>query len=64
MEMLLGDKWRGAADGATEEVRPPFDGLSVAERHIPRGFRFAAIGFDAAMLPGIRGDAFATAPKT
>ena len=28
MEMLIGGKWCGAADGATEEVRSPF-GLAV-----------------------------------
>ena len=29
MEMLLGGKWCGAADGAVEEVRSPFDGHLV-----------------------------------
>src|SRR6478736_4632032 len=29
MEMLLGGKWCGAADGASEEVRSPFDGHEV-----------------------------------
>jgi len=29
MEMLVGGEWCGAADGATEEVRSPFDGRPV-----------------------------------
>jgi glyceraldehyde-3-phosphate dehydrogenase (NADP+) len=29
MEMLVGGKWCGAADGATEEVRSPYDGRPV-----------------------------------
>jgi hypothetical protein len=33
-------------------------------KHIQRGFRCVAIGSDAAMLVGVRGDAFATARKT
>ena len=33
-------------------------------KHIQRGFRCLAIGSDAAMLVGVRGDAFATARNT
>ena len=42
---------------------PPIAGALRAQhgKHIQRGFRCVAIGSDAAMLVGVRGDAFATA---
>jgi 2-keto-3-deoxy-L-rhamnonate aldolase RhmA len=35
-----------------------------APRYVQRGFRFATIGSDSAMLAGVRGDAFAMARNT
>ena len=45
---------------------PPIAGALRAQHgeHIQRGFRCVAIGSDAAMLVGVRGDAFATVRKT
>jgi hypothetical protein len=45
---------------------PPIAGALRAQhgKHIQRGFRCVAIGSDAAMLVGVRGDAFATARNT
>src|SRR6476660_7185146 len=49
MEMLLGGKWCGAADGASEEVRSPFDGHLVDSVPVG-GVEDAAAAIDGAVV--------------
>ena len=49
MEMLVGGEWCGAADGATEEVRSPFDGHVVGSVPVG-GVEDAAAAIDGAVV--------------
>src|SRR6476619_6454718 len=49
MEMLVGGEWCGAADGATEEVRSPFDGHVVGSVPVV-GVEDAAAAIDGAVV--------------
>ena len=49
MEMLLGGKWCGAAGGACEEVRSPFDGHVVDSVPVG-GVEDAAAAIDGAVV--------------